>query len=348
MNRPALFLRTIIATTAILSLSPAAVFAQGIPTTIGGLELTASSDNPVPGQSVTITATSYSVDINATNLVWTAGGKTIAKGIGVTGVVVQAPVLGKRLTVNVSATASDGTVFNDSIVIGSGSVDLIVEPDGYTPPFFRGKLPVVYQNAVKITAMPHLANSSGVEYDPKTLVYKWQQNDSVLQDQSGYGRQSVTIQGDIIPRPYALTVTVTTRDGNTQGMGLVSVSFGSPSLVFYHNDPLYGPLFNNAIGNSVYLGTEREAGVLAVPYGFNLPASGLGDLSLAWFINGKEHSELASGDSVTLRAPDNSAGSSNIELDVNNKTDILQQASAVFSAVFGAAASTTPQSSLTF
>jgi len=333
---------------AISAVAASAAFAQGIPTTIGGLELTASSDSPAPGQSVTITAASYSVDINAANLVWTAGGKTIAKGVGVTSVTVQAPALGKRLKVNVSAVASDGTSFNSSVVIGSGAVDLIIEPDGYAPPFFKGKLPVVYQNAVKVTAVPHLANSSGVEYDPKTLVYKWQQGDSVLQDQSGYGRQSVVIQGGIIPRAYTLTATVTTRDGSTQGMGLTTVSFGPPSLIFYRNDPLYGPLFNNAIGNSIYLGTQREAGVLAVPYGFGLPASGLGDLSLAWFINGKEHPELASGDSVTLRAPDNSAGSSNIELDVDNKIDILQQASAIFQAVFNAAASTTSQSPVTF
>jgi hypothetical protein len=196
--------------------------------------------------------------------------------------------------------------------------------------------------------MPHLANSSGVEYDQRTLIYKWEKNDSVLQDQSGYGKQSAVIPGSIVPRPYILTVTVTARDGNTQGMGLTSVSFGAPSLIFYRNDPLYGPLFNNAIGNSVYLGTQRETGVLAVPYGFDMPASGLGDLSLAWFINGKEHPELAFGDSVTLRAPDNSAGSSNIELDVNNKSDILQQASAVFSAVFSAAASTTSRLPVTF
>ncbi|MFA6432518.1 MAG: hypothetical protein WCV82_01740 [Candidatus Paceibacterota bacterium] len=316
------------------------VSAQGLPSTIGGLDLSPSASNPVPNQDVTITAKSFNIDIHAATLTWVSAGKTLAKGVGVTTLTVKAPTLGKKLVIDVTAVASDGAVLNNSITISSGSIDLIIEPAGYVPPFFRGKIPVAYQNSVKIVAVPHIANTSGVEYDPKTLVYKWQQNDKVLENQSGYGRQSVNIQGNIIPRPYDLTVTVTTRDGSAQSVGLTSVAAGSPSLAFYRNDPLYGPLFNNAVGRNIYIGTQREVGILAVPYGFNMPSSDLGDLSLTWLINGIVRPELASNRSVTLRAPDQTSGSSNVQLNIENKEDILQQARGAFSAIFNSSAGT--------
>jgi len=323
--------------------------AQSLSGAIGGLELTSSVNNPSPGQTVTITAESYSMNIDSASITWTAGGKTLAKGIGVTSVTVQAPDLGKRLTVNVTATTPDGQSMNNSITIGSGSIDMILEPDGYVPPFFLGKIPVAYQNSVKIVAVPHLANSAGVEYDPQTLVYQWQENDSVLQDQSGYGKQAIIIPGSIVPRPYNITVTVSTRDGSAQGMGLTSVSPGALSgIAFYDNDPLYGPLYNRALGSTVYVGAQRELGVLAVPYGLDIPSSGIGGLSWSWLVNGAEHPELAGNDTVTLRAPEGSSGSSDIETDVTNSQKILQQGNAALSVLFSATATTSADSSVTF
>lgn len=336
MQRSVLFFLT-----PFLILLASSVSAQGLPSSLGGLELSASIENPSPGQTVTITAKSFAVDINGTTLTWTAGGKQLAKGVGVTSVTVEAPALGKYLNINVSAITSDGTSYANSISIGSASIDLVMETDGYKPPFFRGKIAPAYQNSVKIIAVPHLANSAGIEYDPKGLLYTWKQGETVLQSQSGYGKQSVTIPGAMVPRPYIATVTVTSRDGSVQGSGSISVEAGAPSVVFYRNDPLYGPLFNNAIGSTVYLGTQREVGVLAIPYGFNVPASGLGDLSFSWKVNGTELSKLAANKSVTLRSPGNAAGSSNVQLQVNNAQKILQQASGGFTTVFSASTATT-------
>ncbi len=238
---------------------------------------------------------------------------------------------------------------NNSITIGSGSIDMILEPDGYVPPFFTGKVPVAYQNSVKIVAVPHLANSAGVEYDPQTLVYQWQENDSVLQDQSGYGKQSIVIPGNIVPRPYNITVTVSARDGSAQGMGITSVTPGAlGNMAFYDNDPLYGPLYNHALGSTVYVGAQRELGVLAVPYGFNLPSSGIGGLTWSWLVNGTEHPELAGNDIVTLRAPEGSSGSSDIETDVTNSQKILQQGNAALSVLFSADATAGQASTVAF
>ncbi len=320
------------------------VRAQGIPVSIGGLELSASTDNPVPGQKVTITAKSYSTNINSAKISWTVAGKSVLSGTGATKLEVTAPALGKRLTVNASAITAEGRTLNSSIAINSGSVDMIIESDGYVPTSFRGKLSPVYQNLVTITAIPHLANSSGVEYDPKTLVYNWKKNSQVIQDQSGYGKQSITLAGDIVPRAYTLTVTVGTRDGSAQAVGMASVSFNEPSISFYVDDPLYGPLFNRTILDSLRIGSKNETSVLMVPFGYNKPFDSIGSLSLLWKINGVEHAELAENESIVLRAPEGSAGASAIELEIRNLRDILQGGSNGFNAIFSANSSSSTDS----
>jgi hypothetical protein len=122
----------------------------------------------------------------------------------------------------------------------------------------------------------------------------------------------------------------------------------SPSLNFYIDSSQYGPLFNSAVGDNVFIGKEKETSILMVPYGFNKPVNGIGNLLLTWMINGYEREELATNESITLRSPDNTAGKSNIELTIKNKKDILQTASRGFSASFSANGGNTNQSNLSF
>ncbi len=308
--------------------------AQGVPVGANGLDISISTDNPIPEQNLTITAKSYSIDINSATITWTVDGKVVQKGIGMITLDIKAPVLGKEKKVLVTAVSSNGITFSNSTIIGSGSIDLILENNGYTPTFFRGKTPTSYQNNVNVIAYPHLADSKGVEYDPKTLVYQWKKNSRVVEDQSGYGKQVYTHLGEIVPREAVITVTVSTRDGMKRASATTIIEYSSPTLSFYIDDPLYGPLWNRAVSENIYIGSEKETGVLMTPYGFNKPVNELGNLILTWMINGYERPELATNESVILRAPENSQGSSNIELTIRNKKEILQTASASFSAQF--------------
>lgn len=309
--------------------------AQGVPSGTG-LEISLSSNNPAPGQEVTLTAKSYSMDINSANITWTVDGKVEKKGLGANIITLKAPAQGKKINVSVQAVAFDGTVFRGSASLSSGSVDIIIETNGNRHSFFKGKLPLVYQNSFRIIAMPHLSNSSGVEYDPRSLVYEWKRNNTVLQSQSGYGRQYINLEGDIVPRPFSITVSVSPRDNSAQTLGTLDIDFQSPFVLFYVDDPLYGIFFNKAVGNTLRIGKEREEGILALPYGFNKPKNGVGDLVMKWIINGSEHSDLYSNESVILRAPSDTAGSSDIAIDIRNNKDILQGAKAGFTALFSA------------
>jgi hypothetical protein len=322
------------------------VHAQSVPTSVQGIDLKLSADNPVPGQQLTVTAESYVSDLDSSNITWMLNGSLYQKGIGITSIQVKAPGLGKKLTVAVSAITSDNRELKTSIDIGSGNIDIIVENEGYTPPFFSGKVRLSYQNNYRIIAVPHLADSSGKEYDPKTLVYQWTKDTKVMQDQSGYGKQIFIWQDDVVPRQRMINVRAITGDGKAQAEKIVMLQAQGPFVTFYNNDSLYGPLYNKAIGNSVGLGKSGELSVLAVPYGFNKPLDGVGNLSFSWLVNSIEQTALFASQSIILRAPQNTGGSSDIQLQVKNDTDILQGAQNGFTAVFSAQGSQTATSTL--
>lgn len=307
--------------------------AQGIPVS-GGLELSPSIANPEPGQKVNIRLKSYSMDVDSANSTWSINDKVVQKGIGLTSYEIIAPSLGKETKVSVTSTSPNGSVLSKTIYIGSASIDIIIENSGHVPPLFRGKLPVSYQNTVNVIAIPHLADTNGVEYDPKNLIYEWKRNSLAVEDQSGYGKQSFSLKGDIIPRDVGLVVTASTRDGKKSVSGYANISYTSPSLNFYVDDALYGPLYNKIIGDNLFIGDEKEVSVIMEPFGFNKPINGLGNLVLSWMINGYESTSLAENQSITLRAPENTSGNSSIELSVKNKKDILQNANSSFSVKF--------------
>lgn len=315
-------------------LSTSIVSAQDIGTAIQGINLKLSNDSPAPGQSITVTAESYVTTLSSANITWSLNGSVYQKGTGLTSINIKAPDLGKKLTVSINAVTSSGQQISNSIDIGSGDIDLIVETGGYTPPFFPGKTPLSYQNNYKIVAVPHLADRNGKEYAPATLVYTWEKNARIVQEASGYGKQVFSFKDEVVPRARLIRVTVATRDGSASAEKTIIIEANNPSIYFYVNDPLYGPLYNKAITNTVSLGKSRELAVLAVPYGFNKPADSIGSLSFLWSVNSVLQKALSSSQSIILRAPEQGGGSSNINLEIKNDNDFLQSARGSFLANF--------------
>lgn len=310
--------------------------AQTIPAnSLTGINVSISPENPKPGQTVIITATSYLFDINSATITWTVDGQVKRTGVGLTTLTTNASSMSKTNQVQITAVSPNGQRYYGSLALKTSDVDMIIESDGYVPPLFLGKISPVYQNSVKITAIPHILDTSGKEYDPTTLIYKWEKDSGeVLGDQGGYGKQSITMEGGIIPRPYGISVEVTSRDGQSSAKEDITIEPVEPSLSFYVNDPLYGPLYNLALGTVLNIGTQKEAGIIAAPFGFNKIPSSWGNISATWTINDIEHPELASNSSIILRAPTDSAGTATVSLGLHGQTNILQSADAGFTVQF--------------
>lgn len=300
-----------------------------MPTSIDGVNIEVGVDNPRPGQRVEVYVESFVFDLNAASIVWLVNGKTSESGIGLKKVTVVAPPIGATLTITAVVKTADGKEIKKSVSIKTGSVDIIWESDGYSPPFYEGKMPFIYENTIKLIALPHLSKDGKTELDPKTLVYTWKQGGKYIEGGQGYGIQSVTIPSDSLPRPVDVTVDISDRTQTVKTSGSISLAPGEPEISFYEDNSLYGILFNKALSERVPL-KNKEMRIIAVPFGFN----NINQNSYVWSINNVEQSDLIKNRSITIRTKEGVEGSSDINLSIRNQDNILQGALKQFSIYF--------------
>ncbi len=291
---------------------------------IDGVTISNSPEKPGPGDTVTISVESYLIDLNSASIIWRVNGKDTEHGIGLKSIKIIAPPAGKKTTVSVIIGANNGKEVRKSVTIKSGSVELVWETKTYSPPFFKGKNPFVYENFIKVIAVPHLSLDGVKEVNPKNLVYKWKRGGKYIEGVSTYGVQSIEIQADEIPKPLDISVEVYTRDQNESAVASMRLEPIEPSVLFYEISPLYGILFNKALSNTLNL-TASEVTLLAAPFGFNYNPKN-SKLSYVWSINNSEQPDLIKKQSITLRSKGDIEGSSDISIDVRSENDILERA----------------------
>ncbi len=303
--------------------SASLTFAQ-IPISLDGIDIKSFPVSPSAGQNVTVSIESYNTDLNGASIVWLVDGKNFSQGTGLKSIEITAPPIGSKKTVAAAIKTSEGREIQKRITITSGDVDIIWESAGYAPPLYKGKSHFAYQNEIKVSAIPHLSlGKNGVELNPNTLIYKWTVNDKVLQDQSGYGKQNILYKTDT-PRTLNIKVDVSNREGALRAMSSITLTPTEPSLIFYEDNSLYGVLYNKALINRINL-TNQEINIIAAPYSFSTK-SGNPLLKYTWSINNLTQNDLVGKQSITLRAKEDSAGSTLVSLNLRNEDDILQGA----------------------
>lgn len=301
---------------------PAISHAQAVNFSLDQIQIYTNPETPVPGRPVTISIESFNTDLNGAAIVWIVDGKTYTQGTGKTIIQVTAPAVGKTMTVQAVIRTVEGREVRKVAVLKPGGVDLVWESQGFVPPFYKGKALFAYQNQLKVSAVAHFSGPNNVVLDPKTLLYKWTVNDRTIQDQSGFGKQTITLQ-ESLPKEMAIKVEVSTRDGNQKAAGQITLSPLQPSVSLYADDPLYGVLYNKALTNNIKL-TEQEITLRAVPYSFNVPKTV--PLNFLWSINNLERNDLSTAESITLRTKGDTTGSSRISIEVKGAGHILQSA----------------------
>lgn len=311
---------------------------------IDGVTVKTDPENPAPSQNVTVSIESYNTDLSSASIVWSVSGKTYNSGIGLKSIIVKAPKLGVSLNINIFIKTAEGREIQKNVSIRSGSVDIIWEPKGYVPSFYKGKAPFVYQNYLHLVAMPHLSKDGINEIDPATLIYRWKMGGKNIEGAEGYGKQSVDIKADDIPKQIDIDVEVYTKDQQRNTVGKLLLDPTNPSVYFYEDSPLYGILYNKALTDRVQL-KNSEMKILAVPFGFNIDSKN-DSTSYSWSINNVEQPDLLKNQSITIRTKGDQDGSSNIDLDMRSLNDILQGARGSFSVYFSK--KTTQEPGVTF
>ncbi|MFZ1988066.1 MAG: hypothetical protein WAV21_03500 [Minisyncoccia bacterium] len=265
------------------------------------ISLTISPRYPAPYEEVRATPGSNLFDLAGTVLTFYVDGKEVAKQSGGEPIRFTMKGPGEPTTVRVTA-ATQGRNYEKALTLRPASVALVTEPISTAHPFYQGANLVASEGRVRMIAVADLRTSPTNRVSSNDLIYTWKIGTQILLEQSGIGRSVITITAPIRYRNADVSVTVTTKDSSVAGEAKTNVSPTDPVMRLYVQDPLTGPLFDTALGNTLTM-TESESTLRAVPYFF--PSAP----TLAWTVNGS-----AGGTSpiITLRQTGSGKGSAKV------------------------------------
>ncbi len=319
--------------------SVSAQFNQLLPTSIN---LDILPENPSANQNVSASLSSFDTDLNAATITWQVNGKTIQSGKGIKKASFKTGNINTSTKIDIQIVTQQGEKITKSYSIKPTEVDLLWQADGYTPPFYKGKTMFVHQNKITFIAIPHILNSSGKEISPTNLIYKWTRNGVVMEDSSGYGKNTFTMTGSLISRQLDVTVDVTSPDTGAVGFAETLVTPRDPEIYLYEKSPLYGVLFEKALTQTVQL-TGKEMGVVAVPLFFGTTYAENPSLSYNWGINGSVVGTDTHTASRIFRQQEGTVGTSHISVSIEHASKILQSMNTGFDLMFGTQTKQTTQ-----
>jgi hypothetical protein len=238
--------------------------------------------------------------------------------------------LGTASRISVSSSA-----FSSTLTVVPTELDIIWQTTGYTPPLYKGKALHAFQSPIDFIAVPTFVGANGAVADPKTLVYTWTRNGTVIGGASGYGKNVFSTNSGVLARPLSIEVKVATPDSSQQATRAVTVSGTRPEIIFYENHPLYGMLYNKALPEKFTL-ASKEVSVVATPYFFAVGQKDNSALSYSWQMNNQSIPNQEKPYALVLRRPEtNEAGTANVSLTLQHLGNMLQYANASIQMMFG-------------
>ena len=310
-------------------------YAQSAQVPQDDIVLTIIPENPGPNQTVSASVVSYSTDINAATITWKINGKTQKSGVGQKTFQFITGNVNNSTTLDIIVETKEGQVITKTLNIKPVSVDLIWQSDGLVPPFYKGRILFSHQNKITFIALPHITGSSGTEISAKNLIYKWTRNGTVMDSDSGYGKNTYTMTGSLISRPLDIEVEVTGTNTSVVGRAQTSVEPIDPSIILYRENPLYGIEFQKALIDTVELKDSKEIAIVSMPFFFGVSNYYSGELLYKWSVNGVPIDADRTQTTRVFRQKEGASGVSNISLEIENRNKILQLASSRFNLSFG-------------
>ena len=282
-----------------------------------------SPDYPTPYQTVTVTPSSTIFDIGSAIVTITVNGAAYYKGTG--GASVDIPVGGPGTVTNIAVTAvTGGQTYTKKLALRPASVALVVEPVSTTHPFYAGASLVPSEGSVRLVAIPDLRTSAGKAIDPNTLEYHWKLGDQDLDGSSGIGQSVLTATAPQRYRDALVSVTVQSQDGGLIAQANTTISPVDQTTQIYEDDPLLGPLFDNALTDS-YTMSSSEDTFLGVPYYFSSTPA------FSWVMNG---ADSGSDPDITVRSSGSGAGTAVLGF-TGTSADSSESANSSLSVLFG-------------
>jgi hypothetical protein len=296
-----------------------------------GVSLTITPSAPGANQNVTATLDSSSIDLDISIITWRVDGKTTLSGQGDKTLSLASGPVGSQTTISADISEGGGGGLNRSITFSPAEVDLMWQGGGYVPPFYEGRAMWTHQGQITFFAVPHVFDTNGTVINPKTLVYKWIQNDIVLGDSSGVNKNSLTLTDSILSLPETIEVDILTGGNTLLASQSINLTPQDPGLLIYEDNPLYGILFNSEAGDQ-FTALKKEFSFVALPLFFSTPTRNSRNISYDWEAGG---ATSGTNSRVTYSIPDTNTGSAQISISTNNSMLVTQSAQRNFLVQFG-------------
>ena len=214
-------------------------------------------------------------------------------------------------------------------------VHLIWEADTTVPNFYLGKPLYTAGSRLKIVAFPTVV-LQGSRIANSAISFQWRQNDALVPEQSGLGKNTFTVYGDQLQTGEDISVELYIN-GVKVGRGEIFIPAVEAQTVVYSRDPLRGLVLDQALfGNVNLLG--KEVTLQAEPFFFAKTSKNRGLLSYDWRLN---DTEATGPDSqrglLTLRQTGSGSGFAAVGVTLQN-TDaerFIQSADTTLGITFG-------------
>lgn len=290
----------------------------------GDVSVLLSPEIPKPNQTVMITLSSFSINIDTLMIIWKKDGATLKTGLGVKSISVESPNIGESITVT-AEIFSKGASIKKTVFIRPSEIDLLWEAtDSYVPPFYKGKALPGSEGAIQIVAIP---NTGSLGIKGSDLVYTWRKNFTAVPSLSGYGKQSITTRLGYLNPSELIEVEVKNVSGTYKATDRVTITPIKPKILYYEIDPMLGLLTNKAI-ESGHTIAQASFELFASPFFFSVKDLASNELIYKWVVGGKSVPSGAIKNRITLQFEEKAAGSTQVTTDIDSAAKIFQRANA--------------------
>ncbi|MBY0538735.1 hypothetical protein K2P47_05065 [Patescibacteria group bacterium] len=271
---------------------------------------------PNPGDQVTATIDDYAFNGGGANITWFFDGLSAPNVSNSRTITFTAPAVDTTMTIIARLEFQNGKTLEARRVIKPLYLDLIIEPQTYTPLFYKGRALPTKGSVVNINAL--LQNKNG-PVNSTDYSYSW-----TLNNKSVYG--GARIGGNwgqiIVPHGQSSTITISVQDksGTTVARKLVAIPTVELDVQLYEIRSLLG-LGQKAISGDFII-TGNSASIKAVPYYLDTRAVS-NNLFTEWSINNQPIVNEGY-DPFEINLERGTAGSAQIGFKVRNLSELLQ------------------------
>jgi len=274
---------------------------------------------PEGGELVTITLSSFSIDVDSLTMVWKKDGVLLKSGVGIKSISTESPNIGDSTTITIDVSTGQQSV-RKTIIISPSEVDLLWEStDSYVTPFYKGKALPSKESLVRVVAVPN------TKIPASDLVYTWRKNFTSAQGFSGYGKQSIETSLAYLDPTQKIEVSINNVSKTYSAYSSISIVPQTPMVIYYEVNPKLGLLTNISLSGVINT-PDTNFELFAAPFFFSAKSVDSNELTYNWTVGNQNIDKGSVKNRVTLQFNKNESGSTQVNTEIRNVVKFLQKA----------------------